>query len=122
MGLCYICCTNPILYCYLHHRVSNTCNSFLRSLAESLPHPAISFRVRLQLLQRCFFFVILQFPLHGDFTFFNLPTNTKIDRKAAAKFRRDLLVDGFTIMQYSVYIRHCASKENFVMQYPCIPV
>ena len=46
------------------------------------------------------------------FVFFDLPTNTKKERKAAAKFRKDLLKDGFTMMQYSVYIRHCASKES----------
>ena len=46
------------------------------------------------------------------FVFFDLPTNTKGERKAAARFRKELLIDGFTMMQYSVYIRHCASKEN----------
>lgn len=46
------------------------------------------------------------------FVFFDLPTNTKKERKAAARFRKDLLTDGFTMMQYSVYIRHCASSES----------
>ncbi len=46
------------------------------------------------------------------FVFFDLPTNTKSERKAAAHFRKDLLNDRFTMMQYSVYIRHCPSKEN----------
>jgi len=46
------------------------------------------------------------------FVFFDLPTNTKTERKAASRFRKDLLCDGFTMMQYSVYVRHCASKEN----------
>lgn len=46
------------------------------------------------------------------FVFFDLPTNTKKERKAAAKFRKGLLQDGFTMMQYSVYTRHCASKES----------
>ena len=44
--------------------------------------------------------------------FFDLPTETKKDRKAYAKFRKDLINDGFTMYQFSVYIRHCASKEN----------
>ena len=43
---------------------------------------------------------------------FDLPTHTKNARRAYAKFRKDLLEDGFTMMQYSVYIRHCASIEN----------
>ena len=43
---------------------------------------------------------------------FDLPTDTPKARKAYARFRKDLLDDGFTMMQYSVYIRHCASIEN----------
>ncbi|MDX9694777.1 MAG: CRISPR-associated endonuclease Cas2 [Bacteroidales bacterium] len=46
------------------------------------------------------------------FVFFDLPTNTKKERKAAARFRKDIMQDGFTMMQYSVYVRHCASKES----------
>lgn len=43
---------------------------------------------------------------------FDLPTDTKKARKQYTIFRKDLLQDGFTMMQYSVYIRHCASNEN----------
>lgn len=43
---------------------------------------------------------------------FDLPTDTKPARKAYARFRKNLLEDGFTMMQYSVYVRHCASIEN----------
>ena len=43
---------------------------------------------------------------------FDLPTDTPRARKAYARFRKSLLKDGFTMMQYSVYIRHCASIEN----------
>ena len=43
---------------------------------------------------------------------FDLPTDTKAQRKAYARFRKDLIEDGFTMMQYSVYSRHCASMEN----------
>lgn len=46
------------------------------------------------------------------FVFFDLPTNTHKERKQAANFRKKLLNDGFTMMQYSVYTRHCASKES----------
>ena len=46
------------------------------------------------------------------FVFFDLPTNTKAEKKAYSRFRKNLLTDGFTMMQYSVYIRHCASKES----------
>jgi len=46
------------------------------------------------------------------FVFFDLPVKTKQERKQAARFRKDLLEDGFSMMQYSVYIRHCASRES----------
>lgn len=44
--------------------------------------------------------------------FYDLPTETKKQRKAAARFRKDIMKDGFTMFQFSIYIRHCASKEN----------
>ena len=44
--------------------------------------------------------------------FFDLPTDTKKERKAAAKFRKDLISDGFTMFQFSIYIRNCLSMEN----------
>ena len=43
---------------------------------------------------------------------FDLPVDTKAARRAYAQFRKKLLQDGFTRMQYSVYTRHCASEEN----------
>jgi CRISPR-associated protein Cas2 len=46
------------------------------------------------------------------FVHYDLPTNTKKDRRNGAKFRKDLMQDGFTMLQYSIYIRHCASREN----------
>ena len=44
--------------------------------------------------------------------FFDLPTETKKERKAHAQFRKKLLEDGFTMFQFSIYMRHCASREN----------
>ena len=46
------------------------------------------------------------------FVFFDLPTERKIDRRNYAQFRKKLKNDGFTMMQYSVYSRHCASYES----------
>lgn len=46
------------------------------------------------------------------FVLFDLPTETKKDRKEASKFRKNLLSFGFTMFQFSTYIRHCASSEN----------
>ena len=40
---------------------------------------------------------------------FDLPTETKRDRKASADFRKKLIQDGFTMFQFSIYVRHCPS-------------
>ena len=44
--------------------------------------------------------------------FFDLPVETKKDRKIYAGFRKFLLKDGFTMFQFSIYLRHCPSREN----------
>lgn len=44
--------------------------------------------------------------------FFDLPTETKKDKKAYALFRKNLQKEGFTMFQMSIYVRHCASMEN----------
>ncbi len=44
--------------------------------------------------------------------FFDLPTDTKKERKAYADFRKKLMRDGFTMFQFSIYVRHCPSREN----------
>jgi len=44
--------------------------------------------------------------------FFDLPTETKKERKIYARFRKDIMADGFNMFQFSIYLRHCASKEN----------
>ncbi len=46
------------------------------------------------------------------FVLFDLPTETKKQRRAAALFRKELLSDGFSMFQFSIYIRSCASREN----------
>ena len=45
------------------------------------------------------------------FCLFDLPTNTKPQRKRASEFRKKLLEDGFDMMQFSVYKRFYGSKE-----------
>lgn len=45
-------------------------------------------------------------------TMFDLPVDTPAARRNYAQFRKKLLQDGFTRMQFSVYVRHCASEEN----------
>ena len=43
---------------------------------------------------------------------FDLPTDTKKDRKAYTNFRKKLLADGFQMFQFSIYMRHCPSRET----------
>ena len=44
--------------------------------------------------------------------FFDLPTETKIERQTYTEFRKKIMKDGFTMFQFSIYLRHCASREN----------
>lgn len=43
---------------------------------------------------------------------YDLPTETKTMQKEAARFRKQLEQDGFSLFQFSIYIRHCPSREN----------
>ena len=42
---------------------------------------------------------------------FDLPVLTQQHRLAYTRFRKGLLRDGFTMLQYSVYARYCASED-----------
>ena len=44
--------------------------------------------------------------------FFDVPTETKEDKQAYQLFRKLLRYDGFSMFQFSVYVRHCASMDN----------
>lgn len=44
--------------------------------------------------------------------FFDLPTETKLERRVAQQFRKHMIKDGFNMFQFSIYMRHCASREN----------
>ena len=46
------------------------------------------------------------------FVLFDLPVGTRSERKAATRFRKDLLDLGFAMSQYSVYLKFCAGKEQ----------
>lgn len=46
------------------------------------------------------------------FVLFDLPVDTKKERKAATKFRHALLDLGFEMSQFSVYLKFCAGKEQ----------
>lgn len=45
------------------------------------------------------------------YVMFDLPVGTPEERKAATKFRKFLLDEGFEMAQFSVYLKFAASKE-----------
>ncbi len=53
-----------------------------------------------------------QYKVMWVMVFFDLPTNTKKERKQAGLFRKRLIKDGFSMFQFSIYLRHCPSREN----------
>ncbi len=46
---------------------------------------------------------------------YDLPTHTKKQRKTANQFRKKLQGAGFNLFQWSMYIRHCPSREKMEM-------
>ncbi len=55
---------------------------------------------------------ISQYRVMWILVFFDLPTETIKEKKAYALLRKNLQRDGFTMFQFSIYVRHCASYEN----------
>jgi CRISPR-associated protein Cas2 len=49
------------------------------------------------------------------FVFFDLPTSTREYRRIYTTFRKRIQEDGFNMLQYSVYTRHCASRESLMV-------
>ena len=48
--------------------------------------------------------------------FFDLPVGTTEERKAATNFRKDLLREGYLMLQFSVYARPCGSADRVETQ------
>lgn len=46
------------------------------------------------------------------FVFFDLPTETKRDTYNYRRFVAGLEKDGFSRFQWSIFVRHCPSREN----------
>ena len=53
-----------------------------------------------------------QYRIMWVLVFFDLPVVTKKEKRIAARFRKDIMADGFAMFQFSIYVRHCASHEN----------
>lgn len=43
---------------------------------------------------------------------FDLPVETSKQRRAYRKFRKALINEGFLMIQYSIYVRVCVSKQS----------
>ena len=48
------------------------------------------------------------------FAMFDLPVDTKQARREYTHFRKALIANGFTMLQFSVYARYCASEEGSI--------
>ncbi len=48
--------------------------------------------------------------------FFDLPVGTPEERRDASNFRRDLIKDGYMMVQFSVYARPCGSADRVETQ------
>ncbi len=48
--------------------------------------------------------------------FFDLPVGTPEERRDAANFRKDLIKDGYMMVQFSVYARPCGSADRVETQ------
>lgn len=46
------------------------------------------------------------------FAMFDLPVKTKRERRAYTRFRKVLIREGFSMLQFSVYARYCRSEET----------
>ena len=53
-----------------------------------------------------------QYRIMWIFVTFDLPTETRLQRKEYVRFRTFLLQDGFAMQQFSLYIRHTNSYEH----------
>lgn len=53
-----------------------------------------------------------QYRIMWVLVFFDIPVETKAQQKAVTRFRKNLLQDGFSMFQFSIYLRNCPSREN----------
>ena len=55
---------------------------------------------------------ISQYRVMWILVFFDLPTETKRDTRNYRRFVDNLEKDGFSRFQWSIFLRHCPSREN----------
>lgn len=56
-----------------------------------------------------------EYKIMWNIIMFDLPTETATQRKEASNYRKSLIKDGYTMFQYSIYVRHCSSRENAIV-------
>ena len=54
---------------------------------------------------------ISQYRVMWMFVMFDLPVETKEDRRQYVRFRNQLLTKGFAMLQFSVYAKHISNEE-----------
>ena len=59
---------------------------------------------------------ISQYRVMWVMVFFDLPTDTKKEVKAATEFRKQLMSDGFVMFQYSIYLRSTKQRITCTKQ------
>ena len=52
--------------------------------------------------------------------FFDLPTETATEKRAHRQFRKNLISNGFEMLQYSVYVRTCPNRDHAKKYYRII--
>lgn len=45
------------------------------------------------------------------FCMFDLPMNNKKEQRAYRKFRKQIMNEGFFMMQYSIYVKTCSNRD-----------
>ncbi len=56
--------------------------------------------------------VVSEYKTMWLFTMFDLPVDSKEARREYTQFRKTLLGEGFMMLQFSIYVRFCATEES----------
>ena len=53
----------------------------------------------------------MKYKIMKELCLFDLPVETEEEKRSYRIFRKNLIIEGFSMMQYSVYVRTCPSRE-----------
>ena len=54
---------------------------------------------------------VMKYKIMRMICMFDLPIETDVEKRAYRIFRKNLIKEGFVMMQYSIYVRVCPSRE-----------